>query len=88
MEHFAHVVGGPAAGEVGAHAGGGAVIDGRPVAGELGTNRVVPQDPTARLKGSGMRWDKPNAGTLMALAAVRQSHVRTAYGTRQQTAAA
>jgi hypothetical protein len=43
---------------------------------------------TARLKGSGMRWDKPNAEALMALAAVRQSHLWTAYWKLQQAVAA
>ena len=34
---------------------------------------------TARLKGSGRRWDKPNAEALMALAAVEHSRLWSAY---------
>jgi hypothetical protein len=43
---------------------------------------------TARLKGSGMRWDKPNAEALMALAAIRQSDLWSTYWRLQQTTAA
>jgi hypothetical protein len=34
---------------------------------------------TARLKGQGMRWDKPNAEAMMALASVRSSHLWHSY---------
>jgi len=40
------------------------------------------------LKGSGMRWDKPNAEAMMALAAVRQSHLWQAYWNLQKASAA
>ncbi len=43
---------------------------------------------TSRLKGSGMRWDKPNAEGMMALAAVRQSHLWQAYWNLQKASAA
>jgi hypothetical protein len=43
---------------------------------------------TSRLKGSGMRWDKPNAEAIMALAAVRQSHLWQAYWDHQKASAA
>jgi hypothetical protein len=43
---------------------------------------------TRRLKGSGMRWDKPNAEAMMALAAVRQSHLWLAYWNLQKDYAA
>jgi len=42
---------------------------------------------TARLKASGMRWDKPNAEAVMALAAVRQSNLWDTYWTIQRAAA-
>jgi hypothetical protein len=34
---------------------------------------------TGRLKGQGMRWDKPNAEAMMALASVRSSHLWQSY---------
>jgi hypothetical protein len=34
---------------------------------------------TSRLKGQGMRWDKPNAEAMMALASVRSSHLWQSY---------
>jgi hypothetical protein len=43
---------------------------------------------TARLKDSGMRWDKPNAEAVMALAAVRQSHLWETYWRLQKASAA
>ena len=43
---------------------------------------------TARLKGSGMRWDRPNAEAVMALAALEHSHLWDAYWTLQQRHAA
>jgi len=43
---------------------------------------------TMRLKGSGMRWDRPNAEALMALAALEQSNLWDAYWTLQRKAAA
>jgi hypothetical protein len=43
---------------------------------------------TARLKGSGMRWDRPNAEAIMALAALEQSHLWEAYWTLQRKQAA
>ena len=43
---------------------------------------------TSRLKGSGMRWDKPNAEAMMALAALEHSHLWDAYWTRQRQEAA
>lgn len=43
---------------------------------------------TSRLKGSGMRWDKPNAEAMMALAAVRQSRLWQAYWNLQKASAA
>jgi hypothetical protein len=43
---------------------------------------------TSRLKGSGMRWDKPNAEAIMALAAVRQSRLWKDYWKLQQATAA
>jgi hypothetical protein len=41
---------------------------------------------TIRLKGSGMRWDKPNAEAIMALAAERQGHRWQAYWEIQKAA--
>lgn len=43
---------------------------------------------TSRLKGPGMRWDKPHAEGLMALAAVRASGLWAQYWTKQRKAAA
>jgi hypothetical protein len=43
---------------------------------------------TARLKGPGMRWDKPNAEGIMALASIRSSGLWTAYWRRQRKPAA
>ena len=43
---------------------------------------------TVRLKGSGMRWDRPNAEAVMALAALEHSHLWDAYWTLQQRHAA
>lgn len=43
---------------------------------------------TSRLKGSGMRWDKPNAEGLMALAAIRGSNLWAAYWNLTKTPAA
>lgn len=41
---------------------------------------------TSRLKGQGMRWDKPNAEAMMALASVRSSGLwRTYWDTRRKT---
>jgi len=34
---------------------------------------------TGRLKGQGMRWDRPNAEAMMALASVRSSHLWQSY---------
>jgi hypothetical protein len=39
---------------------------------------------TMRLKGCGMRWDRPNAEALMALAALEQSNLWDAYWTLQR----
>jgi hypothetical protein len=39
---------------------------------------------TQRLKGPGMRWDKPNAEALMALASVRASHLWHSYWDKQR----
>lgn len=39
---------------------------------------------TSRLKGSGRRWDKPNAEALMALASVRASDLWGTYWDRQR----
>jgi len=43
---------------------------------------------TSRLKGSGMRWDKPNAEAMMALAALEHSHLWDAYWTSRRREAA
>ena len=43
---------------------------------------------TARLKGSGMRWDSPNAEGMMALAALDQTSQWNAYWTLQNALAA
>jgi hypothetical protein len=43
---------------------------------------------TSRLKGSGMRWDKPNAEAIMALAAIRQSNLWDTYWVLQKASAA
>jgi len=43
---------------------------------------------TARLKGSGMRWDKPNAEGMMALAAIRASGLWGHYWRLRREAAA
>ena len=43
---------------------------------------------TLRLKGSGMRWDRPNAEAIMALAAVDQSRLWQPYWNLQRQAAA
>jgi len=43
---------------------------------------------TRRLKGSGMRWDRPNAEAIMALAALEHSHLWNTYWTLQQRHAA
>ena len=43
---------------------------------------------TARLKGSGMRWDSPNAEGMMALAALDQTGQWNAYWTLQNALAA
>ena len=43
---------------------------------------------TARLKGSGMRWDSPNAEGMMALAALEQTGQWNAYWTLQNALAA
>ena len=43
---------------------------------------------TARLKGSGMRWDRPNAEAMMALAALEHSHLWKPYWHQQLTNAA
>lgn len=43
---------------------------------------------TSRLKGSGMRWDTPNAEAIMALAALWHSNLWKPYWTAQQKAAA
>lgn len=40
---------------------------------------------TSRLKGSGMRWDKPHAEGLMALAAIRSSRLWQQYWTLVKT---
>jgi len=39
---------------------------------------------TSRLKGQGMRWDKPNAEGMMTLAAVRASHLWQTYWDQQR----
>jgi hypothetical protein len=39
---------------------------------------------TQRLKGPGMRWDKPNAEAMMALASVRASHLWHSYWDKQR----
>jgi len=39
---------------------------------------------TGRLKGQGMRWDKPNAEAMMALASVRSSHLWQNYWDNQR----
>lgn len=43
---------------------------------------------TRRLKGPGMRWDKPNAEGIMALAALRSSSLWNRYWSDQRQAAA
>ena len=43
---------------------------------------------TARLKGSGMRWDRPNAEAMMALAALEHSHLWDTYWISQRRGAA
>lgn len=43
---------------------------------------------TARLKGPGMRWDKPNAEGMMALASIRSSGLWTPYWRLRREAAA
>jgi hypothetical protein len=43
---------------------------------------------TARLKGSGMRWDRHNAEAVMALAALEQSNLWQTYWSDQRNAAA
>ncbi|KPJ55913.1 MAG: hypothetical protein AMS16_03415 [Planctomycetes bacterium DG_58] len=43
---------------------------------------------TARLKGSGMRWDTPNPEGIMALAALRYSDLWQPYWDAQRHAAA
>ena len=43
---------------------------------------------TARLKGSGMRWDRRNAEAMMALAALDHSNLWQRYWTEQRQAAA
>ena len=43
---------------------------------------------TRRLKGSGMRWDRPNAEAIMALAALDHSHLWNGYWARQRKVAA
>jgi len=40
---------------------------------------------TSWLKGSGMRWDKPHAEGLMALAAIRSSRLWQQYWTLVKT---
>ena len=39
---------------------------------------------TGRLKGQGMRWDRPNAEAMMALASVRSSHLWESYWDMQR----
>jgi hypothetical protein len=43
---------------------------------------------TARLKGSGMRWDRYNAEAMMALAAIDHSNLWNSYWKKQRLAAA
>lgn len=43
---------------------------------------------TSRLKGSGMRWDTPNAEAVMAMAALWHSNLWTSYWTARRNAAA
>jgi len=43
---------------------------------------------TSRLKGSGMRWDKPNAEAIMTPAALEHSHLWPTCRTHQRKAAA
>jgi hypothetical protein len=43
---------------------------------------------TSRLKGSGMRWDAPNAEAMMALASLEHSNLWEHYWNRQKPAAA
>jgi hypothetical protein len=43
---------------------------------------------TARLKGPGMRWDKPNAEGMMSLAAIRASRLWSPYWRQRREAAA
>ena len=43
---------------------------------------------TARLKGSGMKWDLPNAEAMMALAAIEQSNLWESYWRLQRAQAA
>lgn len=43
---------------------------------------------TGRLKGSGMRWDAPNAEAMMALASLEHSNLWEHYWNRQKPAAA
>jgi hypothetical protein len=43
---------------------------------------------TGRLKGSGMRWDRPNAEAIMALAALEHSHLWETYWRSQRRPAA
>ena len=39
---------------------------------------------TSRLKGPGMRWDKPHAEALMALASIRSSRLWNTYWQKQR----
>jgi len=43
---------------------------------------------TSRLKGPGMRWDKPHAEALMALASIRSSSLWSTYWQKQRQAVA
>jgi len=43
---------------------------------------------TARLKGRGRRWDRPNAEAIMALAAVEHSRLWATYWQQQLRPAA
>ena len=43
---------------------------------------------TSRLKGPGMRWDKPHAEAMMALASIRSSRLWSVYWQKQRNTAA
>jgi len=54
----------------------------------IGPTEAFCKTLTARLKGSGMRWDSPNAEGIMALAAMDQSGQWQTYWNLQNVIAA